>query len=91
MITYLYFSEVSFSAFPQDELGHSEVRVPLLGPDHDEDEGLGVLAGEEGGLDDVVKSHLAVRSRTVLPQLSDSQSGSPVFLRILTMSRSRED
>ena len=62
MITYLYFSEVSFSAFPQDELGHSEDCVPLLGPDHDEDEGLAVLASQQGGLDDVVESHLAVSS-----------------------------
>ena len=70
MIKYLYFSEVSFSAFPQDELGQSEVWVGLLDPDHHEDEGLGVLAGEEARLDVVVQSHLAVTAGADLAQLT---------------------
>ena len=70
MIKYLYFSEVSFSAFPQDELGYSEVWVALLDPDHHQDEGLAVPAGEEAGLDGVVESHLAVTVGADLAKLT---------------------
>ena len=69
-VKYLYFSEVSFSAFPQDELGHGKVWVTLFDPDHHQDEGLAVPAGEEAGLDGVVESHLAVTAGADLTQLT---------------------
>ena len=78
MIKYLYFSKVSFSAFPQDELGQREVRVGLFDPDHHQNEGLPVPAVEKAGLDDVVETHLAVTPGASLP---------PLTIRVLSSSQ----